>query len=567
MHLKTPVPLDFFQCFPLTSPEISNYRQLGRQAVHDLMTQATLTGGQYEWSLHSTHGAIKVYRAENVENPVYCARTELEATLDDIVDIFLKTTTNEVRQVNEEFFPYILDTVRLYNITLPTPDAPAHYLNVSWDLMSSPTGGFLIKKRDTCFLEQQDIIEFEGRRAWVRVLTPVTLDACPNLEHTFGIVRGEHINCGVIYVETDQPGLLQVIDFRHYHMNGLLATGGTLGNFFSSMAMEGAYRPLVFAQEKIRAIKLCHASFLSTHALVPQHTRIKCAICLKKFGLLAKKASCQLCGEVVCRKPCSANWDLKISGVRVQVRLCTPCSATPPASSAPRRLESDLASTVVATESQVPSLWYSETTAHVSSTSSSRQHHEPPRTRRHNSVESSYERRSRSASSKESVSRHESSEPEPNPVLAGEMRGMSLEDGERRVHQAKNIDRQSPMFNSQVQTDKYAFDMKDRASRLESVDSASRTESHESSLLQQSHVQPQPMRRSSFVREDIFAEKATIPKQPVEPIQSPVAPIAPPAAPPSAPPAAPPAAPPSAPPAAPPSAPPAAPPSAPPAAP
>ncbi|CAK4941073.1 unnamed protein product [Aphanomyces euteiches] len=115
----------------MSALDIKKYRGIGVQAAQDLIDFTRLTNGPIDWVLHTHSKAVQMYTARHENIPIFCLLSEIEASLDDIIAIFLKTTTADLRQTNSAFFPNLLDKVRLANVTLPSDDRPNHCLGSS----------------------------------------------------------------------------------------------------------------------------------------------------------------------------------------------------------------------------------------------------------------------------------------------------------------------------------------------------------------------------------------------------------------------------------------------------
>ncbi|CAK4515448.1 unnamed protein product [Aphanomyces euteiches] len=147
----------------MSALDIKKYRGIGVQAAQDLIDFTRLTNGPIDWVLHTHSKAVQMYTARHENIPIFCLLSEIEASLDDIIAIFLKTTTADLRQTNSAFFPNLLD-----------------------------------KHQDECIID--------GKRAWIKAVRSVDIKGCPNLDDAYGIVRAEFKHSGFIFMETETPG-------------------------------------------------------------------------------------------------------------------------------------------------------------------------------------------------------------------------------------------------------------------------------------------------------------------------------------------------------------------------
>ncbi|KAG9412860.1 hypothetical protein AC1031_015755 [Aphanomyces cochlioides] len=322
--LKLPIPDDFFQVPPLSDEQIDMYRSIGAQAGSDLIKYINLTGGLVDWTFHSKNETATMYASREADVPIFRVCTEIEASLEDVIALFLTPSTSETRQVLAAYLPLFIDKVRLYNLTLPTPENPHLFQSLCWSIARSPSRGVILKPRDWSFVEHMEEVMIDGRRAWYRSVTHAEIPGCPDLEAQYGVVRGQMHHTGYVYIETDQPGILEHIAVYHNQVNGKLT--GPLGDFVLNKITEGHYRAIKDAEHVVRAYQLSRDSQM-WH--LPE----------KVFN---EKDHCRRCAKVVCKKHCSKMWKFLKSGIQVRARVCIECtnevktkSLAPSVSSAP----------------------------------------------------------------------------------------------------------------------------------------------------------------------------------------------------------------------------------------
>ncbi|KAH9106888.1 hypothetical protein AeMF1_017667 [Aphanomyces euteiches] len=269
MILRVPVADDFFKCAPLTPDQVEHFRLYGYESAHDLVEYTQLTDGRIEWVLHTKLTASSGRSTQITKQK----KMAYQSTLDDMIAIFLTTNTQDAREANAAFFPDVPDIFRLYNITLPTPEKPHFCQAINWCLLSSPLRGFILKHRDWCYMEHQEECLINGKRAWIRVLKHVEVDACPSLEENYNIIRGYHLHAGHMYIESDRPGFLKVIELVHCRAGGSLS--GALGEFMTAKTLEIRYSAMNATQKQVNAFKLRKLVFLPVQALVPKSSRSK----------------------------------------------------------------------------------------------------------------------------------------------------------------------------------------------------------------------------------------------------------------------------------------------------
>ncbi|KAG9403398.1 hypothetical protein AC1031_006043 [Aphanomyces cochlioides] len=325
---KLPLPPKYFKCPPLSMDETKQLLFMADSLCIDVVDYATINGGPLNWTLESDENELMTFKAEDMNAPpgtrTWAWTTELQGTLVEVMDMFHTDIVDpeEYREYCHKFHMDALDGVRLYCLE-STPD---HYVGVHWTVNELP--GLIknkdvcfVKNRDWCFLEAHSQIELaDGRKGWVRALSSVELNCCPDLKNALGFIRANYHRSGFLFTESvTRPGYLDVtqlqqIDFR-----------GSLSEMFASIEMAERKRDIRELDLKLRVYRLSQTPFLAEHELVSREGRSKCNVCQAKFGLLMRKHRCRKCGEVVCAN-CSKVWDVKVAGIHSSMRVCSLCS-------------------------------------------------------------------------------------------------------------------------------------------------------------------------------------------------------------------------------------------------
>ncbi|CAK4453523.1 unnamed protein product [Aphanomyces euteiches] len=144
-----------------------------------------------------------------------------------------------------------------------------------------------------------------------------------DLEPKYGIIRGEYVHNGFLYIETDRSGVLELVAVYHVKPNGQL--NSPIGEFFVSKALAGHYRAIKDTERVVRMLKLSQLYYLDPSRLQPLHSRSKCELCVKVFSRTSKKTNCRHCGKVICTSGCSDEVTLLKAGLQVKVRVCITC--------------------------------------------------------------------------------------------------------------------------------------------------------------------------------------------------------------------------------------------------
>ncbi|KAF0695104.1 Aste57867_14058 [Aphanomyces stellatus] len=319
-----------FRCPPLSDDDAAMYTQLAERTARELVAYAALEGGPIHWKHHAIDETFQVYRgtdkrthSTNATDRIWCAFSEMHATLDEVQLMVCTETSEDFKAYHAKFHSDTLDAARLYNITVPPtePSRPlAPFVGINWVLQKSP-GKVLVRNRDWCFVEGQFEMQVNGRRAWIRVFKSVHLACVPELQADCGFARGHHVRSGVIFVETDSPGILGVVQLNHSHVKG--ESSGKVTDWLYATSMVQRFKHVADLQHAIRKYRLSQTTFLPMAQVTAVETVDACTVCAKLFDK-AKKLNCRKCGDVVCRH-CSQLHQVKYQGQWVEVRVCEPC--------------------------------------------------------------------------------------------------------------------------------------------------------------------------------------------------------------------------------------------------
>lgn len=131
-------------------------------------------------------------------------RHTIRATLEEVADLYL----NEDKKMVLDFS----ESRELVALQKPNTLAPLEYTGVRWSLYRSPNRT-LAKDQDFCYLEvMKPFTSPSGRRGWAKCSHSIEHRMCPDLSGTpVGINRGNLHYCGVFFIETDEPGVLDGI--------------------------------------------------------------------------------------------------------------------------------------------------------------------------------------------------------------------------------------------------------------------------------------------------------------------------------------------------------------------
>ncbi|CAK4338998.1 unnamed protein product [Aphanomyces euteiches] len=322
-ELRFPISDEFFQLPTIQPAEIERYRAFGRQVAQELVDMAKLTNGHINWTKQSKTSTATLFESRVENLPAFLAESEILATVDKVIAVFQTTTMPTTRNLQRRFQPAVLDIVRLYNLTMPTADNSYLYQSLNWLIRDPPLLGAFLRRRDVSFIEHQEVIEIDGRRAYVLAKASIEIPGVHNLERDYNVVRSEYLHEGFIFAETDRPGVLKLLSVHHLRPNG--SGNSAFGKFVMSHNVRFPIQSIEDVERLIRSHQLSQLTFVDQFSLPTVHTQSKCQVCSKAFGN-GQKGHCRHCSRIVCVRPCSAEWDLVKGGLSFTVRICVLCS-------------------------------------------------------------------------------------------------------------------------------------------------------------------------------------------------------------------------------------------------
>ncbi|KAH9192562.1 hypothetical protein AeNC1_005466 [Aphanomyces euteiches] len=328
-----------FQCSPLDLGDVRQLKQLARQVAQEAVSTtcrrslsdlapsqvkyAFFTTSPINWHLSSDDQGIQIYSGvDNTAPPnvsTWMSVSTLQASLDDVARMSYCESTAEYKQFIDASGSIFTEGARLYNIERPTHDNPHDFIGVNWLKQTSKLNGMGIKPRDFCVVEIHQDTKIQGTRAWVRAMRSIKLREEPYWMNSPGVIRGEIYRFGAVFVETNQPNLLQVFHLTQINPKGRV--NDLIVKFHASRYINSMAKKL---SGMLRSYRLSCSGFKNECDLVPKASRQRCGLCNKAFNLLLPKARCRKCGEVVCWG-CSKVWLVRDCGIPTKRRVCTAC--------------------------------------------------------------------------------------------------------------------------------------------------------------------------------------------------------------------------------------------------
>ncbi|KAL0587542.1 hypothetical protein ABG067_002838 [Albugo candida] len=214
----------------------------------------------------------------------------ISGDFEHIMSFFYSETTDELYEWSQYMYYQIAGGGVLCNIQIVSTGCSKSYLGVKYILSQAPKG---ITGR--CFLEYMTYVKDESDRTLgIRIVTPVEWDPSSKelSKHTDVIVR----EMETVYIFRSMPNRPTETE--------VFAMGDP--EFCGVDSAASSYR---WQLEKLRNIsvyiesrEICRRGILNRSDWIPDHARIACSICARKFNATRHRHHCRMCGEVVCRK-------------------------------------------------------------------------------------------------------------------------------------------------------------------------------------------------------------------------------------------------------------------------
>ncbi|DAZ98927.1 TPA: hypothetical protein N0F65_001366, partial [Lagenidium giganteum] len=322
-----PLPNGYFHLDTLAPDHETYYKRRARDQTMSLIRLAHMRNDDYgpvRWKSAGTCKGVQMYEGVPKDSTTtrvnyVCGVASVVASLEEIAAYFDLSTTAKAKRFAREYTDDMLDGHVLHSVVPPTPTNPMHQITIKWTAIETPSP--FINNRDFVTLECHDTFTYaNGKRGWVRSVHSIDLPGVPELYDAYGLVRGKLDCSGFVFVESDKPRYLEVIHICQVDLQGNIV----LPHSLFRLAMKTRIAAVVKINKRLRELRLSQEHLVDECDLVPPHNRTRCAVCVVKFGLMARKHHCRRCGEVVCSK-CSAKWTIRRDHGHAQVRICVTC--------------------------------------------------------------------------------------------------------------------------------------------------------------------------------------------------------------------------------------------------
>ncbi|CAK4962899.1 unnamed protein product [Aphanomyces euteiches] len=315
--MKFPLPVDYFECPPLSPLECEIFARQATQNARDMVEKASIANPTYQWKRVADEAEVEIFRGKDPFTPatvtLHCATIDIAGTMDEVARFFRNDTAEEMKERAQRTGHGMLDAANLYWVN-NTPESKAR---MQWFLVRTPFD-VIVKKRDFCVLESTVVYDADEnrRRTWVHCVSSIEIQCCPEFPN---VIRGVQYGSGFICRETDRQGYVNVVSIAHSDLRGSLPMA------IRDMGAKEFCRTIRDIDLKLREDRLSGSPFLSGEQIRSLSSRQRCHLCKRDFGHFRKKKNCFKCGEVVCTQ-CGPKWNVKVEGTPLNIRACTKCS-------------------------------------------------------------------------------------------------------------------------------------------------------------------------------------------------------------------------------------------------
>nr|CCA19735.1 conserved hypothetical protein [Albugo laibachii Nc14] len=333
-----PLPENYFQPPALSQEEKKYLITLAKRACKEVVRYSRPCQGPVQWiHLCAEEGGVEVYQGVDQtsrlsvhsgsiknRNLTYLRGVaKVYATIDEIADFFKLDTPEKIKSYQQTIASETLDDQTLYNLALPTPRNPYHYVGVKWSAIESPSR--LARNRDFSYIECHDeFMDTTGnRRGWVRSLHSIRLPCCPSLEKSHGLVRGSMYRSGYIFLEVQgQPNIVEVIHTLHIDLKG------NAPSWLQVQAMRRRIRDIAAINQYFQLQRVLQGHLIGDLELPFKKDVVQCQLCSLSFGLFHRRWQCRKCGLKICTT-CSEHFQVNYAGTGTKkVRICRHCVDT-----------------------------------------------------------------------------------------------------------------------------------------------------------------------------------------------------------------------------------------------
>lgn len=237
---------------------------------------------------------VKVRGNHEGKRSVYYYRglTEVEASIDEIMELYEVDMEHPNMQLEKKLSPDILHSVVLYEIQQYRPQDNAVFIGIRWSAVRSPY--VLVRNRDFCYLEiQRRFTLVDGRRGFVRCLHSVKIKSCPDMEKSHGFVRASMYRSGVVFTESKRDHkTLDVVQAVFTDLKG------NIPQWVAAKGLRHRLMSLEHLKKYVNMKRVANQTFARRSQLMAPSKVKTCFVCVDDIGAFKRRYNCQKCGEV-----------------------------------------------------------------------------------------------------------------------------------------------------------------------------------------------------------------------------------------------------------------------------
>ncbi|KDO28523.1 hypothetical protein SPRG_06381 [Saprolegnia parasitica CBS 223.65] len=325
--MKYPLDDNFFRVPPLSLAARQSFLDQGDKILRTFLDKTLKRDESMRWSFVGEYDGVRLLEGDipglKLDKSItpFRAVTKIHATLEEIAEMHACATRAQCKRFIHNYAHDVLDLITLHSLIERSAAHPLKQVYVKWTVCESPVP--IIKDRDFVYLESQDLFKLSsGRRGWALCQNSIELPYVQSLQKTpLQAVRGTLNHTGSVYIETDTPGVLDVI----YHISTDMK--GNIHHWVRKQAMKRRARHVAALNDFVHQARLASVALKSEAELyTPSSTMVvhNCSLCMRD---LARARFCQSCAEPVCSR-CSRKWRLPNTPAdQPSVRICNVCSS------------------------------------------------------------------------------------------------------------------------------------------------------------------------------------------------------------------------------------------------
>ncbi|DBA01442.1 TPA: hypothetical protein N0F65_007339 [Lagenidium giganteum] len=286
-------------------------RQEAVESFHELFTCMKLARND---SFATRIGGVSGQSSTTV---MLCTVTKVYGTLEEVAELYVSTKSRIVLDFAK--------TKRLVDLAHPSPEHPLRSGGLRWS--SWKTISKFVSDRDLCYLEYMDafVDKQTGRRGWARCTKSIDHACCPASPLPNGPIRAELFCSGLIFQETNTPGVLELSTLVHVDTKNVPSwIGREVLKWRKKNALNLNHVLKITRRMKAGANRVHVCSRLVDHN--GKEVRI-CRSCHDQISKWSRTRRCRQCEELLCKR-CSAitYQDASEDKHKCSNRLCTDCS-------------------------------------------------------------------------------------------------------------------------------------------------------------------------------------------------------------------------------------------------